>query len=68
VAIARRISKCVLGKYKSDVLAAYVCGSTSKNLDRPFSDLELIVVVRDDIEIPMKYYLHKGLIIQVDCP
>ena len=47
-------------------MAAYVCGSTSKKLDRPFSDLELIVVVRDQAEIPMKYYLHQGLIIQIE--
>jgi KNTase-like protein len=43
-----------------------VCGSTSKRLDRPYSDLELIVVVRDRAEIPMKYYLHRGLIIQIE--
>ena len=65
VAIASHISKGVLKKYKNDVLAVYVCGSTSKSLDRPFSDLELIVVVRDNIEIPMKYYLHRGLIIHI---
>ena len=46
--------------------AVHVCGSTSKKLDRPFSDLELIVVVRDQAEIPMKYYLHQGLIIQIE--
>jgi kanamycin nucleotidyltransferase len=65
VAIASRISRGVLKKYKNDVLAVYICGSTSKGLDRPFSDLELIVVVRDNIEIPMKYYLHRGLIIHI---
>src|SRR5260370_40707287 len=65
VAIASRISRGVLKKYKNDVLAVYICGSTSKDLDRPFSDLELIVVVRDTIEIPMKYYLHRGLIIHI---
>ena len=64
--VARLISDRVVEKYGTDVLAGYVCGSTSKKLDRPFSDLELIVVVRDGIEIPMKYYIHKGLIIQVD--
>ena len=66
VTIAHRLLKRVLKKYAKDTLAVYVCGSTSKNLDQPFSDLEMIVVVRDGVEIPMKYYLHKGLIIQVD--
>src|SRR3989475_9651340 len=63
--VARHISDRVVEKYGHDVLAVYVCGSTSKTLDRPFSDLELIVVVRDRLEIPMKYYLHRGLIIDI---
>jgi KNTase C-terminal domain len=63
--IAHRISDRIVEKFGSDVLAVYVCGSTSKRLDRPFSDLELIVVVRDRAEIPMKYYLHRGLIIHI---
>ena len=63
--VARLISDRVVKKYGSDVLAVYVYGSTSKRLDRPFSDLELIVVVRDRAEIPMKSYLHRGLIIHV---
>jgi hypothetical protein len=64
--IAHDISDRVVEKYENDILAVYVCGSTSKKLDRPFSDLELIVVVRDRAEIPMKYYLHRGLIIQIE--
>ena len=63
--IAHQISDRILAKYERDVLAVYVCGSTSKKLDRPFSDLELIVVVRDRAEIQMKYYLHRGLIIHI---
>jgi len=64
--IAHHIANRVVKKYRNNVLAVYVCGSTSKKLDRPFSDLELIVVVRDRAEISMKYYLHRGLIIQIE--
>jgi len=64
--LAHQLSDRIVEKYGSDILAVYVCGSTSKKLDRPFSDLELIVVVRDQSEIPMKYYLHQGLIIQIE--
>ncbi len=64
--IARLISDRVVKKYRKDVLAIYVCGSTSKTLDRPYSDLEMIVVIRDTAKIPMKYYLHRGLIIQIE--
>ena len=66
VEIARRISNRVLDKYGSDVLAVFVYGSTSKKLDRPFSDLELIVVVHDGIEIPMKSYLFNGLVLNIE--
>jgi kanamycin nucleotidyltransferase len=66
--IAHQISDRILAKYGNDVLAVYVCGSTSKKLDRPFSDLELIVVVRDRAKVPMKYYLHRGLIIHIQYP
>jgi kanamycin nucleotidyltransferase len=66
--IAHDISDRVVEKYRREVLAVYVCGSTSKRLDRPYSDLELIVVVRDRAEIPMKYYLHRGLIIHIQYP
>jgi kanamycin nucleotidyltransferase len=64
--VARLISDPVVEKYGSDVLAVYICGSTSKSLDRPFSDLEMIVVVRDRAVIPMKYYLHGGLIVNIE--
>ena len=64
--VAHQISDRIVEKYGSDILAAYVCGSTSKKLDRPLSDLELIVIVRNQVEIPMKYYLHRGLIIQIE--
>ena len=64
--IAHHISDRVVQKYRNNVLAVYVCGSTSKKLDRPYSDLELIVVVRDQAEIAMKYYLYRGLIIQIE--
>jgi len=63
--IAHLLSDRIVKKYRNAVLGVYVCGSTSKNLDRPFSDLELNAVVRDRAEIPMKYYLHRGLIIQI---
>jgi KNTase-like protein len=64
--IAHQISDRVVETYENDILAVFICGSTSKKLDRPYSDLELIVVVRDRAaEIPMKYYLRGGLIIHI---
>jgi predicted nucleotidyltransferase len=64
--IACQITDRVVKKYGKKILAVYICGSTSKRLDRPYSDLEMIVVVRDRVVIPMKYYLHQGLIINIE--
>jgi len=64
--IADRISGRIVEKYGKDILAVYVCGSTSKNLDRPYSDLEFLVAVCDRADIAMKYYLYSGLIIQIE--
>ena len=66
VELARQISTRILETYKSTVLAVYVCGSTAKKLDRPYSDLEMVCVVRDGTEIPMKYYIHDGLLVEID--
>ncbi len=51
--------------YKNAVLAVYVCGSTVKKLDRPYSDLEMVCVIRDDTEIPNKYYVYEGLLVEI---
>jgi kanamycin nucleotidyltransferase len=64
--IAHHIADRVVKKYGNDVMAIYVYGSTSKKLDRPYSDLEMIVVVRDNAEVPMRSYLHQGLIINIE--
>ena len=66
VEIARRLSNLVLDKYGDNVLAIFVYGSTSKNLDRPYSDLEISVIIRDGVEVPMKYYVLNGLVIQIE--
>jgi len=66
LSIGRQISARVLTNYGDGVLVVYICGSTSKNLDRPYSDLEMIVVVRDGVTIPEKYYVHRGLVVEVD--
>ena len=64
--IGQQISKRVLNKYGDAVLTVFICGSTAKQLDRPYSDLEMIVAVRDGVEIPMKYYLYNGLVVEID--
>ena len=68
VEIAQRISSLLLDKYKDSVLAVFIYASTAKKLDRPYSDLEVAAVMRDGVDIPPKYYMHKGLVIEIDYP
>lgn len=65
VELARQISTQLLETYQSAVLAVYICGSTAKKLDRPYSDLEMICVVRDGREIPNKRYVYDGLLVDI---
>lgn len=66
IAVGEKISSKILETYGEDVLTVLIIGSTAKSLDRPFSDLEFDVIVKDSINIPTKYYLHDGLLIQID--
>ena len=68
LSIGQQISKRVLDKYGDDVLAVFIFGSTAKHLDRPYSDLEVIAVVRDAITIPDRYYVYQGLVVEVSYP
>ena len=66
VEVGKQISDRILETFKGDVLAVLITGSTAKALERPFSDLEMIAVVRDSREIPTKYYVHDGLLVQLE--
>lgn len=66
MSVADRLSKLILEKYGERILAVCIYGSTAKNLDRPYSDLEMFVVVKDGLEIPTSKYLHRGLIIGIE--
>src|SRR3989442_15325970 len=66
LAISRQLSKQILDTYGDKIVAVLVTGSTAKNLDRPYSDLEMIAIVGDGIEIPIAQYIHDGMSIQID--
>ena len=66
VEVGKKISAKILETFKNDVLAVLIIGSTSKSLDRPFSDLEMDTIVKDTIVIPTKYYVYDGLLVQLD--
>ena len=64
--LSRQLSKQIVDTYGDKVVSVLVTGSTAKNLDRPYSDLEMIVIVRDGVEIPIAQYIHDGMSIQID--
>ena len=66
VEIGRRISAQILETFCDRVLSVFITGSTAKALDRPYSDLEMMAIVKDNVEIPTKYYVYEGLLIQLD--
>ncbi len=66
VEIGRRICARILKTFKESVLAVFITGSTAKALDRPFSDLEMTTIVKDSLELPTKFYVYNGLLIQID--
>ena len=66
IEIGRRISAQILETFCDRVLSVFITGSTAKALDRPYSDLEMMAIVKDNVEIPTKYYVYEGLLIQLD--
>lgn len=46
VDVGKKICSKALETFHDNVLAVLIIGSTSKSLDRPFSDLEMDVIVR----------------------
>ncbi len=68
VRMGREICDLILKTYSDRVLAVYIYGSTAKGLDRPYSDLEIVCVVRDGVEIPTRYFVYKGIVVGIDYP
>src|SRR5437879_4110561 len=64
--LSRQLSKQILDTFGDKVLVVCIVGSTAKNLDRPYSDLEMIVIVSEGVEIPIAQYIHDGMSIQID--
>ncbi len=64
--LARTIASRLVDTYKDAVLAVCVYASTAKNLDRPYSDLEIFCVVTNSLEVKNKRYVYDGLMVEID--
>src|SRR5690349_1118149 len=66
VELGRKLASQIIDLYKDSVLAVCIYASTAKNLDRPYSDLEIFCVTTDNLEIPNNRYIYDGLLVQID--
>src|SRR5438552_15833976 len=66
VELGRKIASQIINSYKDAVLAICIYGSVAKRLDRPYSDLEIFCVVTDNLELPSKFYVYDGLLVEID--
>jgi kanamycin nucleotidyltransferase len=66
VELGRKIASQILDSHKDAVLAICIYASTAKNLDRPYSDLEIFCVTSDGLEIKNKRYVYDGLLVEID--
>jgi kanamycin nucleotidyltransferase len=66
VELARTIAAQILQTHKDAVLAICIYGSTAKKLDRPYSDLEILCVITDNLEIANRIYVYHGLLVEID--
>jgi kanamycin nucleotidyltransferase len=64
--LARTIASRLVDTYKDAVLAVCIYASTAKNLDRPYSDLEIFCVVTNSLEVKNKRYVYDGLMVEID--
>jgi predicted nucleotidyltransferase len=64
--IAKQLCTKTVEKHGDKVLGVCIWGSTAKNLDRPYSDLEMLTIVRDGVEIPSINYLYQGMVVGID--
>ena len=66
VELGRKIASQILDTHKDAVLAICIYASTAKKLDRPYSDLEILCVASDGLEVKNKRYVYDGLLVEID--
>src|SRR3989449_9541745 len=66
VELGRKMASQIVDSHKDTVLAICIYASTAKNLDRPYSDLEIFCVATDGLEVKNKRYVYDGLLVEID--
>jgi kanamycin nucleotidyltransferase len=58
--LAEFISTRMIAKYSSDIVLSGISGSTARGTDTPWSDLELLFVVRGGSKVEARHFLFRG--------
>jgi kanamycin nucleotidyltransferase len=66
LSIARQIADMCIAKHGDRIAAICVYGSTAVDLDLPYSDLDMTVLTRVDLDRETRCYTHDGLTINLD--
>lgn len=64
--IAEYFTKKMMQKYRKDILVGGIFGSTSRNEDTKYSDLEMIFIVKDSSKAKTTEFFYKGILISLD--
>ncbi len=63
--IAKEIARRLVKKYKKDIVAITLYGSTARNQDKKYSDIEFNVFTKRPIKLKSKEYLFKEIVIGI---
>jgi KNTase C-terminal domain len=64
--IAKQLCTKIVEKHGDKILGVSIWGSTAKKLDRLYSDLEMLTIVQDGVEIAAINYLYQGMVVGID--
>lgn len=63
--LANRITQEILGKYGDEVVLGGICGSTARNEDVGDSDLEMLMIVKNELKTREVCFMYKGMPVSV---
>lgn len=65
IQIANRLTNMMIEKYGGDILLGGICGSTARNADTEYSDLEMLFILRDECKAKSFDFTYKGIPVEV---
>ena len=66
IQIAEYTTEKMIKKYDNDILVGGIFGSTARNEDEKYSDLEMVFIVKDSSKAKTVEFYYKGILISLD--